>query len=560
MLRLFLVIPFLMLITFCAPQADEITVIHNVNGYTMNEDGERLTFEAIAFENGIILETGSSSHILNEYPDAVTIDGEGNTMLPGLIDAHAHILGLGESLLNVNLAGAQSLDEALQRISDFAEEHPDHDWILGRGWNQTHWPENEFPTAADLDQVSDGRPIYLRRVDGHAAWVNTQALEISGIDSETPDPQGGAILKDDAGNPTGILIDRAMYIVQENIPEPDENFYREALDLSMASIRQHGITTVHDAGVSVDAFRLYREYADEEKLTLRIYGMISGAGITFEQLSVDGPVVGYADDMLHLKSVKMYSDGALGSRGAALKEEYSDDPGNYGLLFEEEEQFYEDIKNVSTAGFQASVHAIGDRANYTILNAFERVRDEFGEQGLRHRIEHSQIVDVEDIPRFAELNIIASMQPTHATSDMNMAEDRVGPVRILGGYAWRSFLDQGTVIASGSDFPVEDVNPFYGLYSSVYRADFEGNPEGGWYQSQAMTRDEALYAFTLGAAYAGHAETTTGSLEPGKYADFILTDQDFFEVDESQIWQTNVLETWVGGNQVFQAVHDFNGQ
>ena len=286
-------------------------------------------------------------------------------------------------------------------------------------------------------------------------------------------------------------------------------------------------------------------------LTARIYAMISGSGEVFDELAADGPVIGYADDLLHMRSVKIYSDGALGSRGAALLEDYSDDPGNRGLLFYTEDEFTSMIEKVSTRGFQAGVHAIGDRGNRIILNAFERVRDQYGDQGLRHRIEHSQVVSPPDIPRFAELDIIPSMQPTHATSDMNMAEDRLGLIRILGAYAWRTFLDQGSVIAAGSDFPVELSNPFHGLYSAVTRTDQRGNPEGGWYPRQSLTREEALHGFTIGAAYAGHLEHVTGTLESGKWADFIVLDRDYFTIPESEIWQIQVLETWVGGRKVF---------
>jgi predicted amidohydrolase YtcJ len=264
-------------------------------------------------------------------------------------------------------------------------------------------------------------------------------------------------------------------------------------------------------------------------------------------------VESYKNDLLALQSVKLYADGALGSRGAAMIEPYSDDPDNRSLLFHSQEEMNEMVLKIMDAGFQTNVHAIGDRANRQVLNAFEHAKDSLGEQGLRNRIEHAQIVALDDIPRFKELNVIASMQPTHATSDMNMAEDRVGPERIKGGYAWQTFLDQGTVVASGSDFPVEDVNPFYGLYSAVTRQDHEGNPEGGWYSSESMTREQAFRSFTLDAAYAAHQEDVLGSLEPGKWADFILVDRDFFEIPDNEIWQTKVLETWVAGEKVYSA-------
>jgi len=446
--------------------------------------------------------------------------------------------------------GTQSLDEALERIQSYAGQYPDLPWVVGRGWNQVLW-EQDFPTAADLDRIIPDRPVYLTRVDGHAAWVNTAALQAGGITAETPDPTGGAILRDQNGEATGILIDRAMYPVRSLIPEPTEDEQRLALELALEEMRTVGLTGAHDAGTSVAHYRMYKEFADNGTLTARIYAMISGSGEVFDELAADGPVIGYADDLLHMRSVKIYSDGALGSRGAALLEDYSDDPGNRGLLFYTEDEFTSMIEKVSTRGFQAGVHAIGDRGNRIILNAFERVRDQYGDQGLRHRIEHSQVVSPPDIPRFAELDIIPSMQPTHATSDMNMAEDRLGLIRILGAYAWRTFLDQGSVIAAGSDFPVELSNPFHGLYSAVTRTDQRGNPEGGWYPRQSLTREEALHGFTIGAAYAGHLEHVTGTLESGKWADFIVLDRDYFTIPESEIWQIQVLETWVGGRKVF---------
>jgi len=526
-------------------------VFYNLNGYTLTQNGEVLQFDTVVFREGRFLEVGDSASIFENHRNALKVDYHGRTMLPGLIDAHAHIFGLGEAMMNVNLMGFTSLKDALDEIKTFANRYPDELWLTGRGWNQTLWPENAFPTAKDLDSVLSDRPVYLARVDGHAAWVNTLALEKAGIDRNTPDPQGGAIIRDEKGNPTGILIDRAMYLVRELIPPANEETYRNRLTIALHDIAAHGLTGVHDAGVSELQFSIYQDFERRRKLTTRVYGLISGSGETFDRLSVKGPIVNPNSDILTLRSVKLYSDGALGSRGAALKEDYSDDPGNRGLLFDSEDFFYEQIKKVSNAGFQVGIHAIGDKANHVILNAFERAFASGVDPELRHRIEHAQIVTVDEIPRFGELNIIASMQPIHATSDMNMAEDRVGPDRILGGYAWRTFLNHGAVIASGSDFPVEPVNPFYGLHAAVNRTDHRGNPSGGWFPDQRMTRAEALRTFTLDAAFSGHMEERTGSIEPGKWADFIIIDRDFFEIDASEIYQIQVLETWLGGLRVF---------
>jgi predicted amidohydrolase YtcJ len=462
-------------------------------------------------------------------------------------------MGLGNMLMNVDLMGIKSLDSALTHIEEYASENPNLKWIEGRGWNHTHWGDGDFPTAEDLDQVVSDRPVWLSRVDGHAGWANSKAMEIAGITAETEAPEGGKIIRDENGKPTGVFVDEAEQLIASHIPEPTDEEQQLALKNALQRMRSKGLTSVHDAGVSADTWELYKKFADEGKLSTRIYAMIGGAGDTFDKLAENGPITSYADDLLALRSVKIYGDGALGSRGAAMLEPYSDDPDNTGLLFHTQEEMNKMVLKTMSNGFQTNVHAIGDAANRQVLNAFENAKDSLGEQGLRNRIEHAQIVSQKDIPRFNELDIIASMQPTHATSDMNMAEDRVGPERIKGGYAWKTFLDQGTTLASGSDFPVEHVNPFYGLYSAVTRQDHQGNPEGGWYPSESLTRKQALRSFTLDAAYAAHQEDMLGSLEPGKWADFILIDRDYFEVPEIEIWQINVLETWMDGKKVYSA-------
>lgn len=527
------------------------TVIQNVTGYTFY-DGELKEFSAIAFQDGKVIDVYSDT-TFQSSADTKVIDGDGKFMLPGLTDAHAHVMGLGSMLMNVDLKGAKSLDEALKKVEEYAAEYSDLKWIQGRGWNHTHWETGEFPTAEDLDKVVSDRPVWLSRVDGHAGWANSKAMEMAGITAETKAPKGGKIIRDENGNPTGIFVDAAEKLVNSKIPEPSAEEQRTAFEKALQDMRSKGLTSVHDAGVGIDTWNMYKEFADEGKLTTRIYGMISGVGATFDSLSKDGPVESYKNNLLSLQSVKLYADGALGSRGAAMIEPYSDDPDNRGLLFKEQEEMNKKVLKSMDKGFQTNVHAIGDRANRQALNAFEHAKDSLGEQKLRNRIEHAQIVSLKDIPRFKKLNIIASMQPTHATSDMNMAEDRVGSERIKGGYAWQTFLDQGTVVASGSDFPVEHVNPFYGLYSAVTRQDHQGNPEGGWYPSESMTREQAFRSFTLDAAYAAHQEDLLGSLEPGKWADFIIVDRNFFEVPAIEIWQTEVLETWVAGEKVYSA-------
>jgi predicted amidohydrolase YtcJ len=537
----------------CTPETNNGFILDNVNGYTINQNGDLIEFEAIAVQDGKILAIGTSTDMITVHPELDRIDGEGNTLLPGLIDAHAHVMGLGIRELDVNVAGIRSLDQTLETVRRFAEENPDRDWITGRGWNQVLWEENEFPTAEDLDRVVPGRPVYLTRVDGHAAWANTKAMELAGITGNTPDTQGGVIIRDNEGEATGIFIDASMQYLREVIPERTDEDHQNALELALEKMAQYGITSVHDARTDSNDWTLYQHFADEGNLTTRIYAMIAGTGDTFDMMAADGPVYSYADNLLSLQSVKISADGALGSRGAALLHDYEDDHGNKGLLFYSQDELNQMVLKGASSGFQMNIHAIGDAANRQVLDAFDFIYDELdNQQNLRHRIEHAQVVAPDDIPRFAELGIIASMQPTHATSDMNMAENRVGADRISGAYAWQTFLDQGTIIAAGSDFPVEDVNPFYGLYSAVTRQDHDGNPPGGWYGEQRMSRAEALRAFTLDAAYAAHQEDVIGTLEPGKYADFILINRDYFEIPDSEIYQIEVLQTWLAGEKVYQ--------
>lgn len=546
--RILFSITMLGFIVACTSQDETTYLIHNVTGYSIQAD--TLTrFEAMYVEDGKVFATGDEDNLKARFPNKKLHDGEGRILLPGMIDSHGHIMNLGFSHLNVNLAGTGSLDEALQRVHDYAEEYPEVAWIRGRGWNQTHWEENQFPTAADLDRIVSDKPVWLVRIDGHAGWGNTLALKKAGITADTPDPEGGQFIRYEDGSPTGVMIDNAM--ISRIIPEATEEESRLALDEALNELRSVGLTGVHDARIDVGDFELYREYAENNLLTTRVYAMIDRTGEVFDQLAENGPL-SLSNDRLIVKSVKISSDGALGSRGAALLEPYLDDPGNTGLIFYDARTLAGKIEKASLKGFQVNIHAIGDKANRVVLDAHRIVREEHGTMGLRHRIEHAQVVAPEDFQRFTELDLIASIQPTHATSDMNMAEDRIGAERIRGAYAWRTLMDQNTLIASGSDFPVEESNPFYGMFSAVARTDFDGNPVGGWYPEQAMTIEEAFRSFTINAAYASHQENVTGSLERGKWADFIIVDRDPFTIPESQLWQVEVLETWLGGERVYR--------
>lgn len=526
------------------------TLVQSVQGYTLQND-KIATFTGLVFDQGKVLETGDAAALRAKYPDAKRIDGQGKTLLPGLIDAHGHVFRLGFKTTEISLSGTRTLQEAQGQIRDYAQRNPQRQWLLGYGWNQVNWKLGRFPTAAELDAAVSDRPVRLVRVDGHAAWLNTKALQAAGITRDTKDPAGGRIERDANGNPTGVLIDKAMALVNNVIPPYSDDDRRAALAAAVAHLNALGLTSVGDAGVTVADDRIYREFADQGKLTTRIYGMIRDTGEDFKTLSAKGPLIGYGNDRYDLRAVKLYGDGALGSRGAALMEPYTDDHAHSGLLFMSDAAMQASVKTALKAGYQVNVHAIGDKTNHQVLDAMEVAYKDVGGRELRNRIEHAQVVSLPDIPRFKTLNLIASMQPTHATSDMNMAEDRIGKERIKGAYAWQTFLKQGTVIAGGSDFPVESANPFYGLHAAVTRTDHEGRPIKGWHPEEAMTLPQAFRAFTMDAAYAQHQEKTLGSLEPGKWADFILVDRDLFKVAPADIWKIQVLETWVAGERVY---------
>ncbi|MCE3263435.1 MAG: amidohydrolase [Pseudoduganella sp.] len=529
------------------------TMIENANGYTLNGKGQLVRFQALAFDDqGKLLAVGSARAVGAKAKGFKRVDVRGKTVLPGLIDAHGHVFGLGEVATSADLYSPASLQAAQASIAKFAAANPQRKWVIGKGWNQEIWKLGRFPTVAELDAVVSDRPAAMERIDGHAMWVNSKALEAAGITRDTKDPEGGKIERDANGNATGILVDTAMDYVYKILPKPTEAEARAMLDGALGILSSVGLTSVHDAGVDVGADRLLRQYADQGKLSTRVYAMIGDVGADFDQLSKSGPLKSYAGDRYALASVKLYSDGALGSRGAALIHPYSDAPHTRGLLFNSDAAIGAKMEKAMQAGYQVNVHAIGDAGNKQILDSFEKLGKQYPLPPRRHRIEHAQVVQLSDIPRFQQLAIVPSMQPTHATSDQNMAEQRVGPQRIKGAYAWQTFLKQGARIACGSDFPIESPNPLQGIHAAVTRQDMQNVPQGGWYKEQAMTRAEALRCFTLDAAWAAHQEHALGSLEEGKWADFIVTDRDLFQVAPEEIGKITVLETWVGGQQVFR--------
>ena len=537
-----------LVVAFLADSANAETAIYNVRGYTSSDAGMRQFSTLIFADDGKVIATGNAD-LLQKYENARRINGAGRTLLPGLIDAHAHVSSLGLLKSNLNLAGIPSVAAAVAEISRYAKVKPHARWILGRGWNQVIWPLQEFPTASHIDAVVSDRPVWLRRIDGHAGWANSTALAQAGIDDDTTDPIGGKIIRDDNGHATGVLVDKAMGLMTAQLPEPNKNEIRAAIHSAVDALLAEGMTGVHDAGIDLMTAEVYLSMADDKELDMRIYAMLSGAGSVLD--AVGKPIRAYGGDRLEIAAVKLYADGALGSRGAAMLEPYSDDAENRGLPFWTQEELDSFVAKANNLGFQVGIHAIGDLGNRMALDAFEKVQDG-RPSSIRNRIEHAQIIALDDIPRFSELGVIASIQATHATSDKNMAEDRVGTERILGGYAWRRLLDSGAVLANGSDFPVELSNPFHGLYASVTRQGRDGKPEGGWYPDQALTRAEALHSFTLAAAFAAHQEDRMGSLEAGKWADFIIIDRDYFAIPASEIDDIKVLQTWVGGKQVYE--------
>ncbi|MGE5645006.1 MAG: amidohydrolase [Acidobacteriota bacterium] len=506
--------------------------------YTL--DSAHPVVSALAVKNGRILYAGddASGYI---GPHTRRIDAKGAAVIPGLIDSHCHMEALGEQLETFDLRYVRTVAEVAAIVKKAAAGRAPGQWVRGQAWDQTHWG-GAFPTAGDLDAASGGHPVFLTRVDGHAAWVNHRALELAGITAATPDPSGGKIVRTAAGEPTGVLIDNAQDLVGSRIPPATPEETRRRIARAAKECARLGLTSVHDAGVNEQALAAYRDLIARGELPVRVYAMIGGDGPLWREYLKRGPETG---DRLTVRSIKLFADGAMGSRGAAFFEPYSDDPGNTGLLLATREQIVKVAREACERGFQVNTHAIGDRANHMTLEAYASALG--GANDRRFRIEHAQVVAPADFELFKKYSVIASMQPTHATSDMRWAEARVGPERVKGAYAWRRFLERGIPVAGGSDFPVEEPNPLYGFYAAVTRRDRTGNPPQGWFPDQRMTREEALKSWTLAGAYAAFEEDKKGSLAPGKFADFLVLSNDIMRCPPLEILKTRVKMTVVNG-------------
>ncbi|MCQ8879007.1 amidohydrolase [Pseudoalteromonas shioyasakiensis] len=523
-------------------------VIFNANGYTPTYKGDLKQFSTLVIKDGKVVKIGGDK-LKKSFPQATTFDAQQKTLLPGLIDAHGHVIGLGKNLSQLDLRGSDSIESIQTQLANFATNK--QGWITGRGWNQELWPNKQFPTAADLDKIVKDKPVVLSRVDSHALWVNSKAMELAGISNATKTPAGGEVIKDASGSPSGIFIDKAQSLINAVIPKSSDQSISAALDKAGEHLLSLGITSTHDAGIDKQTWQIYKQRAEQGTLPLRIVAMLSAADPELNTMLKAGR---YKDlnDHMSIRSVKIYADGALGSRGAALLNDYADRKNHRGLMLENQQTLEQLFTLSFSHGFSANTHAIGDRANQIVLNAYENVFKKTGGILLRNRIEHAQIVSPNDIPRFKTLKIIPSMQPVHATSDMHMAEQRLTKAQLSGAYAWRTFLEQGSVVAAGSDYPVELANPFDGLYSAITRMDHNQLPKNGWRVHEALSREEALHAFTLGAAYAAHQEFKLGSLEQGKWADFILINKDYFKVPIEEMFKITVEQTWIAGELKYQ--------
>jgi predicted amidohydrolase YtcJ len=533
-------------------------LLTNARIYTM--DRANSVVDTLMVRDGRIVFAGRRTDV--NVPDSEeSIDLGGRAVLPGLVDGHAHLYNLARLRLSLNVAGILSEDEIALLVGDAAANTRPGDWISGRGWDQNLWPGKRFPSKASLDRAAPNAPVILKRVDGHAIWANSAALKAAGVTRDTPDPDGGIVVKDENGEPTGILIDTAQWLVERVEPRPSQDRFDRAVEEAIAECLSKGLTGIHEMGVGLFGLASYKRLIERGRFPFRNYAAVDGDSTKAWGFYRERGREEQGDGRLVVRSLKLYSDGALGSRGAALHEPYCDAPATTGLVRTPPDELERLTREAAERGFQVCVHAIGDRANTLTLDTFETVLAERPGPDHRFRVEHAQILTEHDIPRFRRLGVLPSMQATHCTSDMPWAEERLGPERLKGAYAWRTLLNTGVVIPGGSDFPVEDPNPVHGIYASVARRSLSSPPrigEGlgvgsGWQPEQRMTREEAVRSFTIWNAYGSFQEADLGSIEPGKRADLVVLSDDVFTCAEERIKDIRPMLTMVDGQVGFQA-------
>lgn len=538
-----------------APAAFADVLVDNVDGVTADGKGGVERFEGFLIGNdGRIAEVYRHG---DKRPKKVDyqVDGKGRAVVPGMIDAHGHVMGTGFAKMTLDLSMAKTLDEALSRISAWAAAHPDAPWILGSGWNQVQWGLDRMPTAAELDGATGGKPAWLTRVDGHAGWANSAAISAAGVTATTAAPAGGEILRIASNKqPSGVFVDGAMALIEAKMPKPRPEDRDTALGEAQLALLAQGVTAIADMGTSIEDWQSMRRTADAGRLRIRIVTYADG----IDNMTLIGgprPTPWLYDDHLKMNGVKLYLDGALGSRGAWLKKPYADAAGTKGLPRMNETQLNNLMSRAAMDNFQVAVHAIGDKANATVLDSIEELSATY-KGDRRWRIEHAQIVDPADLPRFGKFGTIASMQPQHEASDRTMAEARLGPDRLGGAYAWKSIAATGAPLAFGSDTPVEPAQPFVGLAVAITRQGADGQPFNGWQPQEALSREAALSAYTTGAAYAMFAEDRLGRIAKGYRADFLFVDADPMLAAPDKLRATKVLETWIGGQMAWSAAKD----
>ncbi|QDH77626.1 amidohydrolase [Echinicola soli] len=531
-----------LLLASCTKKQNVDLIVHNGLVYTVNETFDQM--EAFAIKDGKFLEVNSSDYILKKYSAPSIIDLKGKFIYPGLIDAHAHFYMYGTGLKVADLTGLTSFGALVKAVKTHRKSHPNQAWVLGRGWDQNLWPEKSFPEKTMLDDAFPDTPVLLTRIDGHAAIANQKALDMGGISADTNILGGKVILENN--RPTGLLIDNAIDQVSSKIPEISNEESRQALLDAQENCFAVGLTTIVDAGLDKSTIDLIESMQKEGSLKMRVYAMINPTEENKAYYFEKGP---FQNESLTVRSFKIYGDGALGSRGASLLAPYHDAPDELGLLLNTPENFLSLAEEIHDHGFQMNTHCIGDSANRTLLNIYGKVLMEDNDQ--RWRIEHAQVVNPQDVEKFAAYNIIPSVQPTHATSDMYWAEDRLGHERIKHAYIYKDLMDQNGLVALGSDFPVESINPLFGFHAAVARQDANNWPADRFQAENSLTREQALKGMTIWAAYANFEETIKGSIESGKLADFIITDRDLMTAPEESLRSIQVEATFVGGEKVY---------